>query len=53
MVSSSRLYRFTLAEIVLHQLAQFGLLDVCAGNALGQVGLAIRVYFGARSLPEL
>lgn len=36
----SRLYRFPLAEIVTYQLAQFGFLDVCAGNFLGHVELA-------------
>ena len=43
---SFRLYRFSLAETVLHQSAQVGFLDVSAGYVLGQVvGLAIRVYF--------
>ena len=52
-VSSSRLYRFPLAETVLHQSVQFGFLDVSAGKVLGRKGLAIRVYFGVRSLPKL
>lgn len=43
MISSSRLYRFTSAETILHQSAQLGVLDRSAGSGLGQVGLAFRV----------
>ena len=39
---SSRLYRFALAKIILHQSGQFGFLDVSAGNILGQVGPVTR-----------
>ena len=34
------------------QSAQFGFLDVFAGNILGQEWFAIRVYFGVRPLPK-
>ena len=40
MVFSSRLYKFTLAEAVLHQSVQRGFLDKFADNVLGQVELA-------------
>ena len=36
-----------MAEIVLYQASPFGFLDTSAGNILGQVELAIRVYFVA------
>ena len=42
-----------MTEIILHQLAQFELLDMAAGNALGWVGPAIRVYFRKRPLFKL
>lgn len=38
-VSSSRVYRLSLVETVIHQAAQFGFLNVPVGNVLGQVGL--------------
>ena len=44
---------FTLAETVLHQLVQFGFLDMSPSNVLGQVEPAIRVYFGVRQLFKL
>lgn len=52
-MSTSRFYWFTLAEIVLCQSAQFGFLDMSTGNVFEQVGLAISVYFGVRTMPEL
>ena len=42
-----------MAEIILHQLAQFEFLDMAAGNALGWVGPAIMVYFRKRPLFKL
>ena len=42
---------YHLAEIVLHQSAQFGFLGLSAPNILGQVRLTIKVYFGIRTLP--
>ena len=53
MMSPSKFYWFTLAEIVLCQSAQFGFLDMSTGNTSQQVGLAISVYFGVRTMPEL
>lgn len=41
----SQLYRFALAEIVLHQSAQCGFLGVSADNSFGKVGSAMMVYF--------
>jgi len=52
-LSFSKLYRFTLAEIVLYLSAQFGFLSVSAGNVFGQVGPAIMVCFGEKQLFEL
>lgn len=46
MVFSSRLYKFTVAETVLHQSAQCGFLDIPANNILGHVGLANLGIFG-------
>ena len=43
----------SLTQTVLHHLAQFGFLDMFAGNNFGQVGLAIRVYFQVSPLPKL
>lgn len=48
LVTSSRLYRFALSEIVFHQYTHLGVLDMSAGNVLGQVELAIRVCFRIR-----
>ena len=44
---SPRLYRFALAETVLHQSAQLGFW-VSPGNVFGQVEAAIMVCFGVR-----
>lgn len=52
-MSPSRFYWFTSAEIVLGQSAQFAFLDMSTGNVFEQVGLAISVYFGVRTMPEL
>lgn len=52
-VFSFRLYRFTLAEIVLHQWTQFALQDISICNVLGQVELPIRVHFQVKPLSEL
>ena len=39
--------------MVLHQSAQVGVLEVCAGNdVLGRVGLAIRVYLGGETTAQ-
>lgn len=47
--SSSRLCKFPLAEMALHQSAQLGFLGVFAGNVLGQVGWAVFVCFGGEA----
>ena len=44
---------FSLAETVLYQSAHFGFLNMSPGNVLGKVELAISIYFGAKTLPEL
>ena len=43
-------YRFSLAGASLPQLAQFGSLRVSAGNVLGNVGLATRVWLAEASV---
>lgn len=43
-------YMFTLVQIVLYQSAWLGVLDELAGNVIGLVGFAIKVYFGERPL---
>ena len=53
MISSSGLYRFALADIVLHEWAQLGVLNGSDGRIFGLMRLAIRVYFWARPLSEL
>ena len=53
MISSSRLYRFVLAKIALHNSAQLGVVNRSDGNIFVLVRLAIRIYFWARALSEL
>lgn len=53
MDAPSRLYRFALAETDLQQLAQFGFLIVSADNVLGQVELAIMIYFGGEATVQV
>lgn len=52
MVSSSILERISLAETVLHQSAQIGILDMCAGNVLGHIGLISKSIFGKAHYPS-
>lgn len=47
------LYVVYFAETVYHWSAQFGFLDVFAGNVFGEGGPAIIVYFRARQLVKL
>lgn len=44
MSNQASLCRFALADTILHQLAQFGLLVVSSGIIFGQVGPAVMVY---------
>ena len=50
-VSSSRLYKFTLAMTVIHQSAQFAFLDVSVGNVLGS-GTCYQGLFGGEVTAE-
>lgn len=54
MCFSSRLYRFSLAEMILHQsLAQSEFLGVSDDNIFGKVGPTIMIYLGLRKLSVL